>query len=426
MDGVQKTDTSRWLGVEERMASLWNSWYRDTNDEYSLYALTKAMRLALPSPIIIMGTGANAIDWFKADCANPDACNTSIDKWGVARTLIRDQNADGLFTGGYRVSGNYRSAWSIIMLTGTLQLEPVAIAKAQPNPGADGLPISFDGTDSFHQDPAKSIVLYEWDFNADNITDATGPTASYAFDCPTLPTPCDFPVRLTVTDNSTPTALVSSTIVVVTISNPPRPPVADAGGPYLACVAEDVTLDGSGSFDVDEGLSLSGNPPFDTIIAWEWELNPPPFDYDDATGETVPAPFTTAGNRDIGLRVTDNSIAAFGAPENLTGEDFTTAKIFACDCVENLRARPKLDKIQLTWAPVAGAAGYDIYRSALNATSGYSRIVANHVTSYATYLDTGLATGQTYWYRVVPKSAAGAELCGSEAADAMLSVRARR
>jgi hypothetical protein len=425
MDGIPKTDAVRWVGVEQNLATNWNSWYRDSNDEYRLYALTKAMRLALPSPIVIMGTGANAIDWFKADCANPDACSTSTDRWGVARTLIRDQNADGLFTGSYRVSYNYRSAWSIIMLTGTLQLEPVAVAAASPNPGASGVPINFDGTGSYHQDPAKSIVSYEWDFDNDNVTDATGPTASHAFTCTTLPVPCDFPVRLTVTDNSTPTPLVDTDSIVVTISNPPHPPTADANGPYLACVNENVALDGSGSFDIDEGTSLSGNPPFDTIIAWDWELNPPPFNYDDASGETATGQFASAGLRDIGLRVTDNSALAFGGP-NLTGEDFTTAKIFECNCVSNLAARAKLDKIQLTWSPVAGAASYDIYRSAKDATSGYSLIAAGHVTTYATYLDSGLTTGTTYWYRVVPKTAAGAELCGTEAVSATPSARTRR
>ena len=417
MNGVQKTDTERWVGVEQRMATLWNSWYRDTPDEYRLYALTKAMRLALPSPIIIMGTGANAVDWFGADCADPDAC-TGADQIGVARTLIRDQNDDGLFTGSFRVSGNFRSAWSIIMLTGVIQLQPVAVAKANPNPGADGVPVNFDGTDSFHKDPSKTIVTYEWDFNNDNVTDATGRTAANAFDCPTLPTPCDFPVRLTVTDDTTPTPLVDTDTIVVTISNPPRPPSADPNGPYLACVGEDVLLDGSASFDIDEPLG-------DSITAWDWELNPPPFNYDDASGETVPYAFASAGLMDIGLRVTDDSANVFGGP-NLTNDAFTTALIQNCDCIDDLRARPKRTKIQLNWSPVAGAASYDIYRSETNATSGFSLVAGGHATDVALYLDQGLTTGQQYWYRVVPKDGAGDELCGTEAASATLTVRTRR
>lgn len=421
MDGVLKTDASRWVGVEQRMADLWSSWYRDTVDEYSLYALTKAMRLALPSPIIIMGTGANAIDWFKADCANPDAC-TSSDRFGVARTLIRDQNADGLFNGSYRVSGNYRSAWSVIMLTGTLKLEPVAIADATPNPGASGVPVELDGTASFHQDPQRSIVKYEWDVDNDNVTDYVGATVSHAFTCTTLP--CSFPVRLTVTDDGTPTPLVATTTVTVQITNPPHPPTAHAGGPYWACVGESIALDGSDSFDIDEGTGLPGNDT-DRITAWDWELNPPPFAYDDASGEMATTAYATPGQKNIGLRVTDNSAAAFGGP-NLTDEAFTEAKVVDCGCVSNFTARAKLNKIQLTWAAVAGAANYDIYRSTAGASVGYSRIAADHVTSYATYLDSGLIKGKSYWYRVVPKSATGAELCGSAAASVVPTERTRR
>lgn len=414
MDGVQKTDMARWVGVEQRMASQWNSWYRDSNDEYRLYALTKAMRLALPSPIVIMGTGASAIDWFKADCANPAACSTATDKWGVARTLIRDQNADGQFTGSYRVSGIYRHAWAVIMLTGTLQLEPVAVVHASPNPGASGVPVNFDGTGSYHQDPAKTIVVYEWDFDNDNITDATGATASHAFTCAVLP--CSYPVRLTVTDNTTPTPLVDTEIVNVAITNPPHPPTADANGPHMACTGEAIALNGSASFDIDQPLG-------DSIIAYDWEVDfVQPLDFNDASGVTVNATYATAGMKDIGLRVTDNSAAIFGGP-NLTDDDFTTAKVMDCACVTNFRARAKLNKIQLTWNPVPGATGFDIYRSSIGATSGYSRIATGYVSAYSTYLDSGLTTGTTYWYRLVPKDASGAELCGSTAASARPSSR---
>jgi hypothetical protein len=304
------------------------------------------------------------------------------------------------------------------MLTGVIQLQPVAVAKANPNPGADRVPVNFDGTDSFHQDSAKTIVLYEWDFDNDNIPDATGPTVSYAFDCPTLPTPCDFPVRLTVTDDSTPTPLVDTDNIVVTISNPPHPPTADANGPYMACTNEDVALDGSGSFDIDEPLG-------DRITAWDWELNPPPFNYDDAAGETTLWAFTSAGLKDIGLRVTDDSANVFGSP-NLTDEDFATAMVRDCGCIDDLRARPKLTKVQLSWTPVSGAAGYDIYRSETGATAGFTRIAADHVSSYALYLDDGVSVGDTYWYRIVPKGAGGAELCGTEAVGVTLTVRSRR
>ena len=419
MDSVPKTDAALWVGVEDLMAANWNAWYRDTANYYSLFALAKAMRLALPSPIIIMGTGANAIDWFKADCANPAACNGTTDKWGVARTIIRDQNADGQFVGSWWTVGNLHHAWGTIILTGTLRLEPVAVATANPNPGAAGVPVNFDGTGSFHQDPARTIVLYEWDFDGDNVTDATGANASHAFPCASLP--CSFPVVLKVTDDGSPTPLVDTDTVVVLITNPPHPPTSDPNGPYLSCVNEAFTLDGSGSFDINEGTSLGGSPPFDTITAWDWELDfAQPLDFGEASGPTPAAtPFviSTAGLKDIGLRVTDNSNASFGGGPDLVDAAFTTALVTDCNCIGQITVRSKSTKNQLVWAPVAGAASYDIRRSTTGPHSGYSVIASGHVTSYATYLDSGLTNGVTYWYRVTPKDASGSELCGSDDAS---------
>lgn len=424
MDGIAKTDAARWVGVEQTMANNWNAWYRDTSNYYALFALAKAMRLALPAPTVIMGTGPNAIDWFSADCANPAAC-VGTEKWGAARTILRDQNANGQFAGSFWTTADLHHAWGVIILTGTLRLEPVAVATANPNPGADGVPVNFDGTGSFHQDPARSIVSYEWDFDNDNVTDATGPTTSNTFNCPTLP--CTFPVTLTVTDDGTPTPLVDTDTVVVEITNPPHPPTADANGPYLACVNETITLDGSGSFDINEGQSLSGNPPFDTITAYGWELDfAQPLDFAEAAGVTPNATFGSAGLKDIGLRVTDNSFASFGGGPDLTDDDFTTATVMECDCMGPITIRPKSGQLQLVWTPVAGAAGYDIYRSTGGPNTGFSLIAADHVTSYATYLDTGLTNGVTYWYRVTPKDATGAELCGSDDASGTPQARTRR
>ena len=307
----------------------------------------------------------------------------------------------------------------MIILTGSLHLEPVAVATASPNPGAAGVPINFDGSGSFHTDPARSIVQYEWDWDNDGIFDDTGVSASHAFACAVLP--CTYPVTLKVTDDGSPT-LVDTVTIDVDITSPPHPPTADANGPYWACVDESITLDGSGSFDVNEPLG-------DSITAWDWELNPPPFNYDDASGETVTTSYSSEGLFDVGLQVTDDSMNIFGAPENLTDEDFTQVKVVNCEgpCISTeLRARPKSEKVQLTWAPVDGAASYDIYRSETDATSGYARIAADHVTSYALYLDTGLTNGTGYWYRVVPKDASGAELCGTEAVAAMPAERTRR
>ena len=393
MNGIPRTDIVRWKTAEDYLATVWNSWYANTNDYYRLFALAKAMRLALPSPIIIMGSGAATIDWFKD--------NTR----GVARTIMNDQDWNGRFTGSYRVSNTYRHAWGIIILTGTLQLEPVAVAKANPNPGADGVPVNFDGSASFHQDPAKNIVAWEWDFDNDNVYDASGETVSHTFNCASLP--CTYPVTLKVTDDSTPAPLVDTDSIVVEITNPPHPPTSDPNGPYMMCVEEEATFDGSGSFDIDEPLG-------DSITAYDWEFDfVAPFDFADGSGVAPSYAFTAPGLKNIGLRVTDDSSTVFGGPD-LTDDGFTTAMVTTCDCVGPISVRSKDGKNQLVWSPVAGAASYDVYRSTTGPWSGFSLVADDHVTTYATYLDSGLTNGVTYWYRVTPIDGSGEMMCGSD------------
>lgn len=80
-------------------------------------------------------------------------------------------------------------------------------------------------------------------------------------------------------------------------------------------------------------------------------------------------------------------------------------------CTETVSIRPKSGKLQLVWDPVDAAVSYDIERSTVAADSGFGPIASGHVTGYATYLDTGLANGTTYWYRVIPKDNLDAGLC---------------
>lgn len=77
----------------------------------------------------------------------------------------------------------------------------------------------------------------------------------------------------------------------------------------------------------------------------------------------------------------------------------------------DLYARAKSGKASLVWAPVPGAVGYNIYRR----TEGepFALVAADHVTSYATYLDQGLTNGVTYHYLVHWVSVDGVESASS-------------
>ena len=67
--------------------------------------------------------------------------------------------------------------------------------------------------------------------------------------------------------------------------------------------------------------------------------------------------------------------------------------------VTDLSARAKDTKVSLVWTAIAGAQSYNVYRST---TQGgpYQKIAGNVVTGYATYLDSSLTNGVTYYYVV--------------------------
>lgn len=74
-----------------------------------------------------------------------------------------------------------------------------------------------------------------------------------------------------------------------------NPPVADADGPYTGQVGHALTLDGSGSYDLDPG---------DSIVSYTWDLDDNG-QYDDASGMYPAHTWNTTGIFTIGLRVTD-------------------------------------------------------------------------------------------------------------------------
>jgi fibronectin type 3 domain-containing protein len=71
--------------------------------------------------------------------------------------------------------------------------------------------------------------------------------------------------------------------------------------------------------------------------------------------------------------------------------------------------------VSVTWTKSAGASGYDIYRSA-SAASGFKLVKTNAGANAVSMTDTGLSTGKTYYYKVVPyRSMSGGKAVGGEA-----------
>ncbi len=304
-DKIPTTD-SRWKQAENFLASYWNNWYNGTGNYYALYALAKAMRTAKPKEITILGEGtANAIDWYN----DPTR--------GVARTIVNQQDANGMFTGGGGskwVEGGFRTAWGVIILTKTLfVLPPVAIAGNNMVWGINW-PLTFDGSKSYHLDPFRKIVKYEWDFDGDGIYDSSSdqPTATHTY--AQLGT---YKVTLRVTDNNVPPKYDTNTITVI-VAVPPHPPIANPGGPYVGYTGIPVQLDGSKSYDID---------PTDFITSYGWELdNVYPYNFADATGAKPTYTWNSPGTYNIGLQVYDNGVLS---PNNqkLSDTKWTTITI---------------------------------------------------------------------------------------------------
>jgi hypothetical protein len=395
---------------------------------YTMYAVMKGLRL---HGITSLPGSPGTSDWYN------DYVGVML-PYPPSSPPPQSQYEDGHWRGAGWIDGYIQhemgTAFGVLILTPSVfSPPPVACFIAGPNPGYLDIPITLDPSCSYHTDAMKNIVKYEWDFNSDGVYDVTTVTPDpqvHVWDDATYDLG-SFPVTLRVTDDTLPTPVTDTFTVTVNLTLPPHPPTADAGGPYMVslCAGDSLTLDGSGSYDIDEGQSETGSAPFDTITSYKWDINGAPWVYDVPAGPgSSPNVTVTSGygvNPDgsartvqIGLQVTDNTLLAYPGSQqpNLTNEDFTSLTVYpGCAC--NLAARVKSGKVSLTWTHT-GAANYDIYRSTTGPNSGFTLIKDNHVTTYATYLDAAVTNGVKYWYRVVSSDG-----CGSKAVSAIPTTR---
>lgn len=282
--------------------------------------------------------------------------------------------------------------------------------------------------------------------------------------------PATLTVKLRVTDNGNP-ALSATYIGSVQVSNPPTPPSANAGGPYNFCpnvsqntgklIYAPFLLDGSRSVNSDDGkreATPPGNPP-SQIVDYSWFLDPnnpntvslsgltsqvrvdgTPFNYQNLAGQSF----------NIRLRVTNNDNLAFpsaGLSAGLSTD--STASVFVrqptdanCShCVGDLGAVPKAvptgrpTSVQLSWSDTDNAQfpihHYNVYRSAnaafvpntqiagANSNPLVPAVLVGRLQNPAPangriyFIDNGVVSGQTYYYRVTPATDNDTETCQS-------------
>ena len=317
IDGIY-TSNSTWRAAENVLASNWQTYYGASSQRnyYALYAAVKALRLARPRPITLFES--SGLDWYN----DPT--------YGVEQKVTAHQNADGSWDAWYRDNGSslYRdlsTAWGIMMLTpGVVGQPPVAVITA-PAVWRYDTALQFSAANSYHIDTTRTIVRYHWDFDNDGTidfqtTDPADPNAVYTWVDPNPGSPGDGPeqvtVRLKVQDDNAP-AVYDETTITLTVRESPLAPYADPGGPYTGGAWAGVTLDGSGSFDLDPG---------DQVTWYEWDSDNDGSPELATSNSTATYTFTSAGQFIVGLRVTDSG--AFNGGTNLVSDwAYTTATI---------------------------------------------------------------------------------------------------
>jgi PKD repeat protein len=123
-----------------------------------------------------------------------------------------------------------------IRFTGSANRAPIARVTASPTSGPAPLAVGFDGGSS--SDPDGDTLAYDWDFDDNGSTDATGPTASH-----TYTDPGSYTARLTVRDPAG--AEGSDTVTIGAGNTPPTPAIESPAQATLFAVGEAFTLRGS-------------------------------------------------------------------------------------------------------------------------------------------------------------------------------------
>jgi hypothetical protein len=395
-----------------------------TNYLYAAFSFSKAMLLTSPKITMLRNSPSDpGIDWY----GDPNV--------GLARALINIQYAPPSGYGYWwynQPAGDhyaYMTAWAIMMLNRTVieTGRPVAVAKVLPPVAAVGQTIVLDGGDSYHQAVGRNIVAWNWTiYDGDTSTypvlaTGSGRTFPYAFSSLK-----NYKVKLVVTDDATPAA-TAETYITAFISVPPLKPVAIAGGPYRFCnQATPWKLDGSRSYNPDDGQHDPGAYPGDFIAAYEWDL-----DLNGSVDKTGSKPDVTsyftgkpAGSYLIRLTVEDNSALSFPLTQgsNLVSDPSAATVILEgdCGCVSNLAVKIRGRIVDLSWQNV-GATSYNIYRK-LSTDANYALIKSG--VAATVYTDTTALGGKTYNYVVKPYIATynPPEYCTSNTATAVTTI----
>jgi hypothetical protein len=307
-------------------------------NSYGMYGVMKAMRLfedleiydvdePLPITEYDCTTGnqtANSFDWYYTP-----AGQTNV---GLATYIVNTQQSNGSWDdtiGSNKVYDAFCTGWRILIAyPGVICKKPTAVIcdcdEQEYNNNQD---INLDGSCSYHIDPNRSIVSYEWDFDNDGIVDATGPSATIIGGYSQTGI---YPVALRVTDENPDCGpQTNTTICLIDVHPPPHCPHAFAHpepeGTYDGWVNVPLALDASKSWDPDN-----------EIVSYDWDLDNDGL-YGDEDNDCFGEPSDAVGINPqwtwdqpyegvIGLRVIDAEDQSYDPP-TCTDYDFSSVLI---------------------------------------------------------------------------------------------------
>ena len=192
---------------------------------------------------ILQASGSTWLNFTWTNPSDNDFNHTEIYLAGIFQINISDEyfNATGLIPNTqYEIStrtvdhlGNINQTW-VNDTAITLNTPPFANASG-PYSGVEGTPLIFNASASYDPDPGDSIINFEWDFDSNGITDASGMEVTWTWN-----DNYTGQVTLTVTDSHGGRSSDTTTVIILN-----QPPIVDAGVDQTGNEGDIISFSGS-------------------------------------------------------------------------------------------------------------------------------------------------------------------------------------
>ena len=196
------------------------------------------------------------------------------------KTITHQYESPGLYTVQLEVTDNSTTSSDTDTDSLTIFVNQAPEADAGPHQIVSSSEVGFDGTRSMDSD--GTLVKYAWDFGDGSSGSGFKPLHVYG-------NPGIYTVKLTVTDDSNTSNNTHTDEMTVVVNSVP---IADAGTPLTGTPGEEITFDGSSSFDADG-----------EIREFLWDFG----DGQTASGEIVTHIYKNPGTYTAMLMVRDNT-----------------------------------------------------------------------------------------------------------------------